>query len=429
MIPVGGLAVVDAISGQSDFIQKATVEIPKHGQRLPIILMHLDSFIDSGKNECTGVHAGFPAGRTDAEHQKRSFLMKLYGESGTAYETSAEPFKKGGEGSLYTVVGRPDIVIKVYHDPLRPGLYQKIKKLKELATGWDADFRAVTAPPLEVLYSSPTRTPQSFMGFTMRKVQGAFKSLGEIYDQKHSAYLSYANKIRACLNICSLTYCAHQNGVVIGDYNQKNIGVAPDGRMTLFDNDSFQIGDSALRCIVGVHEEMAPEVLLELKKNKADLITIGKRVYNPNTDRYTMALHIFHLLMAGAHPFNHRIDAGQLSSSKTVSSVTIGTVEAAQRKLFVYANPSVFRKPPKHFPSYQILPEELRSCFERAFIDGLDEPDKRPSPKEFYEVLKTYLQCLTPSKCGIARHHLYQGYNGPCEWCRLEKIYQVDINA
>ena len=41
--------------------------------------------------------------------------MEYYGQSKTSYKLSDTPFKKGGEGSVYDIVGKADYVAKIYH--------------------------------------------------------------------------------------------------------------------------------------------------------------------------------------------------------------------------------------------------------------------------------------------------------------------------
>lgn len=342
--------------------------------------------------------------------------MKYYGHSSTVYEVPDESLSKGGEGRIFEVIDKPEIVLKIYHNTPNSSLEKKLQVMCRLAKSWSADFRQFCTPPLDVIYDG-----NKIVGYAMRRLQGSFKPLQEIYDSYRGAGISYPNKIRAAMNLCSLTYLAHKNGIVIGDYNQKNIGVAPNGILSLFDNDSFQITDGGrtYRCIVGVMEEMAPEILLQLKKERANLITVSKDVYNQYTDRYTMALHIFHLLMNGAHPFNREIDASKLPESQTVSSASIPVTEAAMRKDFIIAHPKLFARPPKWVPDYNILSPKLQACFERAFVDGLDKPEKRPSPEEFFDALNEYLQGQqTYPQCG---HVHYKDFHGNCEWCRIRK--------
>ena len=342
----------------------------------------------------------------------------FYGRSGTVYEIPEHPICRGGEGCIYTVIGKPEIVLKIYHDSSKGDLEGKIYTMQKQAERWNPDFKWFCTPPLDLVYYDAHK----FAGYAMRKLDKNFKPLCEIYDSHHGADISYQNKIRAAMNLCSLTYLAHKNNVVIGDYNQKNIGVASNGILTLFDNDSFQIRDGTgrvFRCTVGVQEEMAPEILAQLKKERADLITVSRDVYDESTDNYTMAVHIFHLLMNGAHPFNRKIDASKLPESKTISTATISLVEAAMKRDFIIAHPKMFARRPDWVPDYNILTPKLQDCFERAFVDGRNNPGKRPTPEEFFDSLTDYLDGLKTRSCGHVHH---KDYTGNCEWCRIEKI-------
>lgn len=339
--------------------------------------------------------------------------MKYYGSDGTVYEIISSTERKGGEGSIYDVVGKPHLVLKIYHknDVKRSA---KITELVKQSRGWDGEFRKWTVPPIDYVYDEN----KAFVGYIMKKLTAKFKPLAEIYDRDVGGGISFSNKVRVAMNLCSVTMLAHRNKVVIGDYNQKNIGIDSHGFVTLFDNDSFQFssGKKVYRCTVGVPEEMAPEIFTVLRDERTDLERVSRPVYNEYTDCYTLALHVFHLLMNGAHPFNSKIDASKLPPSKTVSSAIVPVKIAAQKGLFYIANPDGVHKKPDWVPEYDILSPALKELFERAFVDGLNEPEKRPTPEDFFTALSEYLPMLEKLPCG---HWQYKGYSGGCEWCKV----------
>lgn len=349
--------------------------------------------------------------------------MKYYGLTGVMYQAEDSHIKKGGEACIYKVIDKPDLLLKIYHSPARQQ-EQKLKVLLRQVTHWSSQFLAYCTIPIDLIYEADPRNGNArFVGYLMNRLPGNFRELQEIYDRIHGADVSYPNKVTAAMNVCTLTYLAHENHVVIGDYQQKNIGVANNGILTLFDNDSFQIQEKGrtYRCTVGVPQEMAPEIYDVLKKTKSDLETVPVSVYTNETDLYTMALHIFHLLMNGAHPFSSRIEASALPESKTVSKVQLDFVQMAMSKYFIFAHPTAFRKPPKWAPDYHILSKNLQELFERAFIDGRDTPSKRPTPEEFYDALQDYRNGLIQLPCG---HYVYkQNYyamNNQCSWCKIK---------
>ena len=255
--------------------------------------------------------------------------MTYYGLTGVMYQAEDSHIKKGGEACIYKVIDKPDLLLKIYHSPARQQ-EQKLKVLLRQVTHWSSQFLAYCTIPIDLIYEADPRNGNArFVGYLMNRLPGNFRELQEIYDRIHGADVSYPNKVTAAMNVCTLTYLAHENHVVIGDYQQKNIGVANNGILTLFDNDSFQIQEKGrtYRCTVGVPQEMAPEIYDVLKKTKSDLETVPVSVYTNETDLYTMALHIFHLLMNGAHPFSSRIEASALPESKTVSKVQLDFVQ------------------------------------------------------------------------------------------------------
>jgi len=95
-------------------------------------------------------------------------------------------------------------------------------------------------------------------------------------------------------------------------------------------------------------------------------------------DRFGLGIHIFQLLMAGAHPYQAR-----------GSAAADGGFEA-----LIHENPFPYREPrpgllepPSDAPTYADLPAALRQQFERCFVEGKTHPRLRPTAKEWTEAL------------------------------------------
>lgn len=340
----------------------------------------------------------------------------------------------GGEGRLYEINGVPHQYAKILKSERRTrGKEAKILEWRRMISSKkiDATFCNQIVVPRECLYENSTRqNASSFVGYTMDKLT-MFRTLQDIYLKND---IDYIQRVWIARNICILTNRVHSLGgnVVIGDYNADNVAVFLSTSTAKFiDVDSFQLilsrdGRRVLcPCTAGVPEFMAPEISRRLKKEKADLETVEQDpddpVFTQYTDRYSMAYHIFALLMNGSAPFASMVNMEELAKhpSKTVSSVDVSRFHAAEKGEFVFAKKTFLRKPPEYAPNYNILSQALKDLFERAFVTGAKDPSARPDAAEFYTALTKYLECLEMRSCG---HFLPSYYDKSCEWCRIERL-------
>ncbi len=359
--------------------------------------------------------------------------MIVYDSSDEKYVLRETQFG-GGEGKLYAIENDDTIYAKIFNIEKRTkGRREKIIEWEEMLSQKviDESFFGQIVVPQKCLYESTLqKNANTFVGYTMQK-QMHFRTLKNVYVEND---INYIQKVWIARNLCILTNRVHsfEREVVIGDYNADNVIVFLSTSTAKFiDVDSFQliIDRGGLRilcpCTVGIPEFMAPEISRRLKKEKANLETVSKSANNPvftkNTDLYAMAYHIFALLMNGSSPYASMPNMEELAkhASKTVSSVDVNRLHAAENGDFVFAKRSLFKKPPAYAPKYQILTKELQKLFERAFIEGASDPKARPNADEFYRALGDYFDMLEKRPCG---HFMPSYYSESCEWCRLKKL-------
>src|SRR5579862_3302356 len=84
---------------------------------------------------------------------------------------------KGGEGAVFTVVGQPQLVAKVYHKPQDARREQKLSLMLSLA---QPELLAVAAWPTMTLHKAP-RGP--LVGFLMPRADG--KEIHQLYGPAH----------------------------------------------------------------------------------------------------------------------------------------------------------------------------------------------------------------------------------------------------
>ena len=363
--------------------------------------------------------------------------MIAFDTSGKSYSLT-ETKLGGGEGKLYSVDNNPNLYAKIFKSEKRTkGREAKILEWENMLDSniLNSNFCRQIVVPQKCLYAQTnSQNTQTFVGYLMEK-QTNFKTLKSTYLSKD---FNYMQKVWTARNICILTNRIHSLGreIVIGDYNADNIAIFHSTSTAKFiDVDSFQLvinrnGKRILcPCTVGIPEFMAPEISRRLKRDKCNLETVDQSpddsIFNKYTDLYSMAYHIFALLMNGSSPFAAMANMQELSQhpSWNVSSVDIDQFHAAEKGEFVFARHFLFKKAPDYAPKYSMLSRKLQKLFERAFIDGAKDPLARPDSLEFYDALTEYIDSLEERhEDKHPGHYMPANYTGPCEWCRIENL-------
>ena len=365
--------------------------------------------------------------------KKEGEIMIAYDNMGNRYSLT-ETSLGGGEGTLYLVEQNSALCAKIFKPEKRTrGREAKILEWEKLFSEktLDKSFCKQVVVPQKCLYERPdSQNTGTFMGYLMEK-QVNFQKLEKTYTSKE---FNYMQKVWTARNLCILTNLVHSlgKGIIIGDYNADNLAVFPATSTAKFiDVDSFQLtlnrnGKKILcPCTVGVPEFMAPEISRRLKREKSDLENVDQSpddpIFNKYTDLYSLAYHVFALLMNGSAPYAAMANMEEISQhpSRNVSSVDIDRFHAAEKGEFVFARHYLFKKAPIYAPKYGILSRQLQKLFERAFITGATDPTARPDSLEFYMALTEYIESLEKRSCG---HYMPSHYHGPCEWDRLENL-------
>ena len=336
--------------------------------------------------------------------------MIYTGKSGNQYNLSVKPFASGGEGFIHSVNGNPDIVAKIYR-PEKLSYEKERKLIKMIDYKPEEDMLMQIAWPVDVLYDSYNR----FAGFTMRRMS-VNEDLNFIYEYGAGAKypnLSWENKIIIAENLCAVLHSIHDNGHhVCGDLNPKNISVDPKtGFVVFLDTDSYHIQDgiNTYRCNVGIPEYLPFEIQNKMRGGR-NLITADLPTFTEETDNFALAIHIFQLLMNGAHPFSCAVLPSHSSVPAPQPSDNI------IKGKFPYMMTLTGVKIPVYAPEIKILTKRMQELFKRAFIDGHKDPLKRPKPDEWHPALRELRQSL--NKCNKVSYHQYHVSLSSCPWCK-----------
>jgi DNA-binding helix-hairpin-helix protein with protein kinase domain len=325
--------------------------------------------------------------------------MQLFEQSGRPVQLGRQ-LGRGGEGAVFEVIGRPESVAKLYHQPADQ---TKAQKLLCMALKTTVELTRLAAWPTSVLFDQ-SRIPR---GIVMPLMTGA-KEIHVLYSpahrRTHFPKADWHFLVRAARNCAASFSILHAADVVVGDVNQGNILVDAQALVRLIDCDSFQLTaqGKVYRCTVGVSHFTPPE-LQSCRFENVDR--------TQNHDSFGLAVILFHLLFMGRHPF-----AGRYTGPGEMP-----TIEAAisQHRFAFGANAQRYQlSPPPGSPTLTIVPPGLATLFERSFAPGSERQGARPKASEWVAALEGLERTL--AKCPADPGHVFATTVARCPWCILD---------
>ncbi|HMX99989.1 MAG TPA: hypothetical protein PKC44_09475 [Agitococcus sp.] len=277
---------------------------------------------------------------------------------------------KGGEGSVYAVQGRSDVLVKLYHpdvlNKLQPHLQQKItamlhnKPKNESLLSW----------PLIDVYNQQ----QQWIGYAMRRKQGLklqFLAHAILY-KKHFPHFNRRDIVQVLLSLIEQIKQLHSQQIMIGDYNLNNFLCDPHTKtISLIDCDSYQcqFNGQFFACPVGSPDLTPPE-----HQNKS----FKEVVRNSQSEVFSLAIILFKCLMLGRHPYD------MVNGEDPVSNMNSGR--------FAYGKGNQGIPKGDWYNIWSHMPYQLKSLFIRTFSEGALNPSLRPSLAEWHQALSLYIK-------------------------------------
>lgn len=308
---------------------------------------------------------------------------------------------RGGEGAVYEVAGRPEMVAKIYHEEVSPTRAAKLEAMLALRNPALANL---TAWPTDILRQSNGRT----RGFLMPNLRN-YKDIHTLYSPRSRLaefpHADWRMIVRSAVNTAKAFAALHDTGCLVGDVNHGGIRVGADATVKLIDCDSFQInaGSRVFLCEVGVENFTPPE--LQGKSFKTVTRT-------PNHDNFGLAVMVFYLLMMGRHPFAGRFSGqGEMPIDRAIGEFryAYGQARSASRM-----------DPPPNTASVQVASPAVVALWEQAFGRGGSQGSGRPAAAQWVGALSAMESSFV--RCGQHPSHYYLKGNGGCPWCPIERI-------
>ena len=315
-----------------------------------------------------------------------------------------ERLGRGGEGEVFAIVGRPDLVAKRF--TRRDGKAAKLAAM--LANPPPGVHGLVEGFPVLTWPRDLLRDGGEVVGYTMARVQtGDFVPWHAITSATRRAglggqALTFDKLVTLGLRLAHVVATLHRLGYAVGDLNDRNVLVSRRLTPLLMDTDSFQVPDGRRRhpCTVGDALYWPAELLdADLAKRPVD---------RQGSDRFALATLLFQLFMAGLRPYQAR-------GSAVAGLETLAQRTRAGHYPWAKPRPGVL-EPPAAAPSYAALPRALRDAFERAFVAGHRKPAARPSADDWVRVLSR-LRDAGFRPCPREARHAIPAAARSCPWC------------
>ncbi len=284
----------------------------------------------------------------------------------------AKRLGSGGQGEVFALVEPDGYVLKRYFEAEIGRDPSLADRLTVMANAMPARTRSAESD--HILLAWPTDLVESgdhFIGYLMPLIDRSktlpLHRVANPSDGRRSSstsasrwarHIDWSYLVTAAANLALAVQVLHQAGVVIGDFNENNVLVWRDARVTLLDCDSMQITAASGRhylCRVGRAEFTPPELF------RANW---GHTVRAPSSDLFALAIHIHQLIMEGEHPFR-----GVWSGPDEKPTGQ----DLALEGVWAYGGDPRLRPRPRAV-SNEILSPEIQALFARAFVDGAVNP-------------------------------------------------------
>ena len=284
--------------------------------------------------------------------------------------------KAGGEGTVYPLVHRPELVIKIYHAHLWAEKQREDKILAQM------QLFGVLQPLLTELPIAWPLIPvfnehRQWVGYAMKKVSGKTMSVfrNPRLVKKHFPSLTRSRLVDYLINMLTTAEKLHSKNIFMGDINLDNFLIDPDSTTVSFiDCDSYQVTSNQViyPCPVGQDAMIPPEH----QGKKLDSV-----IRNEDSDIFSLTVICFMLLMSGRHPYEH------IGGASTTQNIASGHFPYGQS-----IRPGVDGAiPPGYwYVWWSHLSYNLKSAFMKTFIEGAHNPSKRVRLAEFKKLLSQY---------------------------------------
>lgn len=202
-----------------------------------------------------------------------------------------------------------------------------------------------------------------------------------------------------CIKISRAVRRMHAAGLAHSDLSYKNVLIDPvTGRAAIIDIDGLVVPGKFPPDVIGTPDFIAPEVMATKHLGKTDP---KRKLPGITTDRHALAVMLYMYLL-----YRHPLRGGKIHDTDPQKDEEFSMGEKA---LFVEHptdksnRPKLNQVDPKHLPwadvnkiPYTVCGPYLTELFNKAFIDGLQNPSVRPTADEWEQALIKTIDLMQP---------------------------------
>lgn len=381
-----------------------------------------------------------------------SNLLKAYSAEGKVFEYIDEIKSSGSMKDMYLSSDKTNVIL-FFRDEQGPQSIERLQLItgryrerilnQEGGTYWQALFRW----PEEVVENEKGQIGlvepiyQSHFFFEYGSINHDFLGIkgGEkegkwfasptnchqyLAPEERGNWLSY---LRISILLSRAVRRLHAAGLAHSDLSYKNVLVDPvGGHACLVDIDGLVVPGKFPPDVAGTPDFIAPEVVKTAYLDKSDS---RKNLPNISTDRHALAVLIYMYLFL-RHPLRgdkvHDMDDPQRDDDLSMGEKALFVEhpqDTSNRINQAQLNASELPWKDTNTLPYHIAGPYLSALFERAFIEGLQEPHLRPTADEWEQALIKTVDLTQPCEnaCCQQKWYVFDNTQAPqCPFCKTK---------
>lgn len=239
--------------------------------------------------------------------------------------------------------------------------------------------------------------------------------------------------LQICIRVSRAVKRMHAAGLAHSDLSYKNVLIDPtSGRAAIIDIDGLVVPGKFAPDVLGTPDFIAPEVIMTQHLKMDDP---NRKLPNIPTDRHALAVMIYMYLL-----YRHPLRGGKVNAMEASKDEELSMGEKA---LFIEhpTDASNRVKPaqlqdsqlPQADPAkipYTVCGPYLKELFDRAFINGLHNPNVRPTANEWEDALLKTVDLVQPCQNPKCWHKWFVFDNSTkpkCPFCGTDYKGQLPI--
>ena len=313
-----------------------------------------------------------------------------------------------------------------------------------------------TKPQNELAFVMP-RIPQNFFcSFQQSGGKRTEKVIHELADpyfanvffEKYSQSASFYGHLVLCRELAKAVGFLHDLGVIHTDLSENNVLADPfDKKVYIIDIDGCALNNSGFKLAdvstLGTPKYIAPEIMQNAYNRK-------EISFDASADLFPLAIHIYSLLLH-RHPLNRvltdedksKYNIEAVGEDNIIFGLLPAYIESDVVKNYIFSHDKHYRN--RYMNSFRMSKEKfqcsektlrnpdwfdlnkfsaericgpyLAGLFKQTFTDGLTDPRKRPSAKDWERAITKTIKLLYPCSCKHRAFVLTEKNNIHCPFC------------